>query len=424
MSIMTEARQPSREEQRAYAKALIEEVVRDFPARRPASEAERGAQSRFAREFEALGLGTSMHPFRFNENLYANLALHFGVASLGTLVGGVLPKTALALHGLAAGSYYADSTRKAYILRRAFPFKNSQNLLAIAPAEAGQPKLRIVFAAHADAAFTGLIFSDFFVKNFAKEPPKALSFLKRSMEFTTKTTASLTAFDALRSVVGPLAAPLRPVEYALTAPAFLAFLLNAQVVMQNEIVPGANDNLTGILGELLLARRLLAHKPKDVEFVFAVTGCEEASLGGADALAREMEKRWSRENTVVIGLDTLSNGELRYLNVEGEISRLPIAPWLDEELGAVSASEARFNGVTGFEIPVGGTDVTAFLLRGYDGVCLTAVDPAIGAARHYHQASDTPENLDYDAFIEAVDYAEALTKAVIKRRLPELGGHV
>ena len=392
-------------DERAYARALIERIVRECPSRRPASEDERRAMDIMAREFESMGLGTEMKPFLFNQSLYANIALHFGLASLGTLVGGLLPRTALALHGLSVGSYYADSTRKGYLLRRAFPFKPSQNLLAVAPAKNGEPKLRIVLAAHADAAFTGLIFSDFVVKNLAGDPPKALSFMKRQMEFTLKSTASLMGFDALRSVIGPFAAPLRPVEYMLTIPAFLAFILNLQIVLQNEIVPGANDNLSGVVGELLLASRLLANKPDEVEYVFAITGCEEASLGGADALVREMEPHWSRANTVVLGLDSLTNGELRYLDVEGEIVKLPICSWLREELETLRQSKPGYETVTGFEIPVGGTDVAAFLLRGYDGVCLTALDPKIGAARHYHQRSDTPENFEDDGFAFAIDYA-------------------
>ncbi len=403
------------QDERSYVKNLIASIIDRCPRRQPTSEDERRSQEMMAEEFKKLGLDTEFHSFQFNDNLYANIALHFGMSTAGTLVSGLFPALGLALHTTATGSYVAESTRKGYFLRRLLKFKPSQNLLATIPAK-DEPKLRIVLISHADAAFTGFLFSDRMVKMSAKS---TLPALKRSMALTTQTSGALMGFDSLRMLLGPLAIPLRPLEYLLTLPSLLAFLLNIEMVIRNEIVPGANDNLSGTAALPILAQRLIARKPEDVELVFAVSGCEEASLGGADALAREMESKWDKANTVILGLDGLTNGDLNYIHTEGEVIRTPVPKWLSDTIDDVAASEERFaDEVKGFEVPVGGSDVAAFLAHGWDGVCLACVDPTIGAPRHYHQRSDTVENLDMDKLMYSIDFAEKLVDAIIERRLP------
>jgi len=398
-------------DERRYMVDLLERILRECPQRRSTSDDERRAQEILEGELGALGLRTDWHRFTFNENLYANLALHFGLSTLGTAVSGVAPSLGLFCHGLAAGSYWADSTRRAYVLRHLLGFKPSQNLLAIRPAK-GAIKLRVVLLAHADAALTGLLFHPAVAGRVAKTTSPLL---RRSMALATRSTAALAALDGLRMVVGPLALPLRPVEWALTAPSALAFALNLQVVLQDEVVPGASDDLSGVVALPVLARRL-ADLPDGVEVVYGVTGCEEASLGGADALARNPPPGWDRRDTVVIALDGLCNGQLRFTAVEGEVTPTPTPAWLQAVTTQVAASEGRFSGITGFEVPVGGTDAGAFLAHGWDAVCLTVIDPSLGTARHYHQSTDTVENLDWDEQGIAVDFAEKLVRGVVEAR--------
>ncbi len=407
-------------QEKDYIRSLIERIVAEAPRRQPTSEDERKAHQIMKAEFAQLGLDVSEHSFLFNDNLYANIALHFGLGSLGTVLGGMFPAAGLLLHLLAATSYKQESTRKRYLLRRLFPWKPSQNVLGILPARE-EMKLRVVFAAHADAAFTGWLFQEQTVRTFGKEPPKALHFMKRSMELATKTQFALAYFDALRLVLGPLTLPLRPLEWALSIPGFLAFMLNMDVVLRNQIVPGANDDLSGVSALPVMARRLAKDQHPNVEYVFVTTGCEEASLGGADALARDMEGVWDKRNTVVIGLDGLSLGDLRYARAEGEVEAIPVPAWLRDRVDKTAASESRFHGVTGFDIPVGATDVGAFLAHGYEGVCLICVDPELGAPRHYHLPEDTPENLDVDQVLFGIDFAERLTRDIVGDRLPVQG---
>jgi len=404
------------DEERAYARELITRIVAECPRRQPASDDERRAHDLMRAEFQKVGLAQSEHTFTFNDNLYANLALHFGLGTLGTVASQVAPALGFALHLAAGGSYWLESTRKAYLLRRLFPWKPSRNVLGTLPA-AGEPALRIVILSHVDAAFTGWLFDPRVIQKVTGNVPFDLEYFKRSLALATHSQLALAGLDLVKLVTGPLSWPLRPLEWALTVPALIAFAVNLQVVLKNQIVPGANDNLTACAAQPLLARRLGPRKRPDVELVFAAVGCEEASLGGGDAMARDFKGRWDPKKTVILGLDGLSNGDLRFFEREGEVVSRRAPEWLCQVARDAAADEPRFAEVTGFSVPVGGSDVSAFLARGWDGLCLGCVDPAIGAPRHYHLPTDTPDNLDWDKFMLSLDFAEKMVEGIIAARL-------
>ncbi len=393
-----------------WARRIIERIIDECPRRQPTSDDERRAQELVAEQYEALGLDTSWHHFRFNDNLYANLALHAGVALAGMAVARRRPAIGALLQLGAAASYVAESTRVGYALRRVFPWKPSQNLLATLPAR-GALRLRVVFVAHADAAFTGLLFEPAFAARFSGSPPP----FDKSMRLVIGTQVASGALAMLEALTGRAVVPA-VARAALAFPSLMAGALNADVVRRDTIVPGANDNLSGTVGALLLARRLVADRPDGIEVVFVTTGCEEASLGGSDALARSMRSCWSCDDTVVIGIDGFSNGDLFYFT-EGEVLPVPSSPELHVVLDDVAARDPRFAQVRALEIPVGGTDAVPFALRGYTAVTIGRVDPELGMPRHYHHPSDTPANLDARQIPETVDYVEAVFRELVERRL-------
>ena len=397
-------------DERAYVHDLIEALIRDCPDRRSTSADERRAQEMLSDELVRLGLASSLHPFRFNDNLHQNMMLHFGLGVLGTAVSGRVPALGFALHAAAAGSYWADVSRRGYLLRRLLGFEEARNLVAVAPAR-GPLRLRLVFVAHADAGYTGWVFDPRVVKRIEGGP----TLLRRPLELATKATAALAGFDALRMVLGRRTLPLRSIEWALTVPALLTFLLNTQIVLKNTVVTGANDNLSGCAALPILARRLMPSVPAGVELVFVVTACEEAHLGGADALAREMVGVWGKAETAIIALDGISNGELHYIETEGEVTRLRVTPWLRETAQAVARDLGVPGGLKPIDPPAGGSDVGPFLAHGYDGIALVCIEPKLGTPRHYHHPDDTLENLDLDQLMRSVDFAEALARAIIAR---------
>ncbi len=402
---------------------LIEELIQRCPRHIAGSDDERLALEIVAGEFEELGLEPQWHDFKTNESLYALLALHFGIGVAGSLVASRAPLLAFALHTLAGSSYLLDSTKRAFLLRRLLPQKISHNILMTLPAKDDTLRLRIVLLGHIDAAFTGHLFSPKTVQNAANSPKWLRPLTSRPLATATWSQFALAALDLLR--VGPLAgSPLVRLAYwGLTIPGLAALALNLEIVLRDEAVPGANDNLTAVAALLLLAERFLASKPDDVEIVLAVTGSEEAGLSGSEALARDREDEWDPRCTVVLAPDGICHGELRWF-VEGEIFKNSTAPWLENTLRDLAASDPHFDTFRPFYIPAGATDALSFKTRGYDALGFGCVDPQIGAPRHYHQPTDTAANLDGDELLRNIDFTEALVLAVATHHPTAAGGDV
>ena len=376
------------------------------PRRLTGSDTEKAAQAMLGRELESLGYQLDWRPFTWTQSLYASLLLHFGTAALATGVGFSAPFLGAGLHALVALSYTLESLRKGLVLRSLFPRITSQNLVATRPAR-GPRRKRLVLIAHADAAYTGVVFTPSLIKAATKQPPPGLGWLKKSLGLATATVALLAVLELLAGL-GVWSAPgwLRGL---VTVPAVLTAVLNLDVVLRNRVVPGAADNLSGCTACVELAYRLEGKLPDDVELVIVISGAEEAGTGGAQRLAEQVvaSGEWTPADTVVLGLDTLSNGTLRILE-EGELWPLPIARPLVEAVADVNASLPESARVPTYVIPTGATDALPFLVRGFQSVSLTCIDPDIGAPRHYHHPTDTWSNMDAGQLDASIDFAERL----------------
>jgi hypothetical protein len=402
-------------DERSYIERLTRRIVAQCPRRWSTSADERRAQQILGDELAAQGLKVQFPSFRWNSSLYAVLALHFGLATAASFIYLFYsPAVALALHLFAGVSYLGDSTYAFYWMRRLLPYRTAHNLVATLPA-AGPVRLRIVLAAHADAAPTGWLFNPGVVRAATNNYyPRPFRFLRKQLVGAVIAMGVLALNDLLTLATHGRWMPV--LFFGLTAACGIPFLLNLQLLLKNQIVPGASDNLTGCVALPVLAKRLAENKPDDVELVFVATSCEEAGSGGSLALARGMG--WEKHKTVIVGLDILTNGELRYKQC-GEILPLPVADWLYDALQETAAQDKRWGKLQPFNAPAGSDDVAPFLAQGYQGVCLCCIDPAIGVSRHYHQPTDTPDNLEYDTWLDSIDYAELLVKAMIRRRQAE-----
>lgn len=377
------------------------------PRRLTGTPLEKAVQEKLGAELETLGFNLSWRPFRFGQHLYLALMLTFGLGVLGTVVAQWSLAAALALHAFAAVSYTLESLRLVGPLRGLLlPQISSQNLVATLPAK-GPFKKRVVLMAHADAAFTGLIFHPALIRLATKEPPKPFLWFKKQLGLATLTVAALALLDAL--ALGQFwGAPLW-LYWALTLPAFITFAANVDVVARNTVVPGACDNLSGCSSSVELAHRFAGRLPEGVELVVVFTGAEEAGTGGAIRLAEQLDKsgEWKKDETTIVVVDTLSNGTLRYVE-EGELWRVPVPPRIKADLDAVSAEGPLT--VPQFIIPTGATDALPFQLRGWNAAGLTCIDEHIGAPREYHYPTDTWANIDEAQLNASLDFIERLLK--------------
>lgn len=369
-----------------------------------------------AARFAQAGAQVRFHEFRWNTHLFAVLAAHLGLAVVGVAALWVHPAIAALVVSLAAISYLGDSTRRFYWLRRCFVYRPSRNLIATLPATAPLRR-RIVFVGHSDATYTGWLFHPAVIRAGTKPPPiPGLGFMRQSMlvvvaGMLVSTAACLAVWlGAHVELPSPLARALPVVAALGVVPSLIGFVLNMQMVLNDTIVPGANDNLTGCTGAWIASERLGPEKPDDVELVFVCTGAEEAGTGGAYCLARDCD--WGREETIVLAIDGLSNGELR-LFIDGEIIECPPPASLLAACYAVRDADERFAGVEAFRIPSGASDAMPFLARRFSAIGIGCVDPDIGAPRHYHWPSDTPDNVEVEPFAASLDFVTALGRRLM-----------
>lgn len=385
-------------------RSLIQQLERECPRRGSASPDERRAQELLAAEFSSRDLDVRWQAFRGSRNLYAVIGLHQAVALLGSIVLCWQPAMGAALLVLAGTSYVLDCHYVAFWLRSLLGYAPSQNLVATLPA-LEQPRSRIVFWAHADAAPTGWMFHPSFLKLVMFFLPQRPAFLRKQM---LQWVASLVALVVLAAIGLKSDWWWLPILYVcLTLGSLVPLVLMLQIVWNNRVVPGANDNLSGCAALVLLADRLVGNRPPDVELVFVVTGCEESGRGGALALAREMRAEWTPETTTCIVLDSISGGTIRY-HWEGELWPLAPPPDLVEQLHVAAADDPRFAGLTPFHAPAGVTDAAPLRCLGYRCVCLSRIEAATEIPRNYHVMADSSGNLDYSDIVATVDLTERL----------------
>lgn len=194
---------------------------------------------------------------------------------------------------------------------------------------------------------------------------------------------------------GVTAAPLIIIMKVLGFVSIPGLILAMFFVGWKTVVPGANDNLTGVFASMAVMRFL---KDNDIRFentevVSISMACEEAGLRGAKAFAKAHAAEYAAEEgveTVAICTDTL-----RDYNDMGVYNRdLTGTVKLDGQ--AVSLLK-KGSEEAGLDLPFcsvffGSSDAAALVQGGMKATLLAAMDPT--PAQYYHTRLDTADNLD------------------------------
>ena len=395
---------------RQHAEALLRRIVDDCPHRSPGSRDEHRAQIILRAQLTRLGGEALWRRFRFCKSLYLVLGMHFVLAIVGVGLYFIHPLVAAGLHVLLAISYTLDSNRWLYLLRSLLPKVTASNLLVTFPAQE-KMRRRVVISAHADAAPTGWMFQQSGLGSVEKTP-KLLRQIGRPLLIAVIGLCVVAAVEVKAWLTGASFWTNHPGAFYGFATYFgVLAVLNMQVWWKNATVPGANDNLSACVALPILAKRLIAHQPSDIEFVFVVTACEEAGTGGALELAKQLRGHWQPDETDIIVLDSIGGGE-PCLFQEGEMIPWRVPEYLQEAVLEVAQREERFQKIVLFPLPAGATDAISFLSQGFNAICLGRIDRHLGTPRNYHLPTDTPDNLDYDELMETIDFTEQLAKSL------------
>jgi hypothetical protein len=376
------------------------------------SEAERRAAEHLADRLRALGREAVLEPIEVRPDYPLTHTLGGLLAASGSALSPRWPRLGLAALLVAASSTYGDLTTRFHLLRRLTRRVRSQNVVS---RERGEKPAVLVLVAHYDSAHTGWIFDPHAAERRAR--------LGRRLGHEIGPFAPFmwSLWVALGLAVTRLAgARSRALTAAQLAPALILGTTAALLLQVRgaEVVPGANDNASGVATILRLAERH-GGRLEHFELWVLLTAAEEGMLLGMREWLRAHRHELDPERTVFVNVDIAGYGTVRYTTREGLAFPRSHAHELIELCEQIRADdrERRYDARPLDSRLV--TDAYVPTLHGYRAIQITCL-PELNIAPHYHQPSDTPDHLQPEALERAFEFCSELIRR-IDQRLPLQG---
>jgi hypothetical protein len=313
-----------------------------------------------------------LEPFSYQRTFAHAQALHFGAGLIAALSRRRLAAAA------ALASFELEYSGRRQWLRRALPSSAGTNVVGRLPS-IGPVERTLVLVAHHDAAQTGLMWD-----------PRLSELGNRAAARTGK-RASLALLPELALAAAALG--LRRLPAAVLGLAIALSLDQAR----RPVVPGANDNASGVAAVLALVGSLANRRPPGLAVIAVFPGCEESGMGGMAAWMAAEGRALDPERTLVLGLDTVGSGEPIVLEAEGGI--WPVRYDEDDIARAERAGLRRWR--------LGAwTDPVLARLAGLPAISILSVRD--GGFPNYHLPSDTPDQVDIACVEACVSAAESI----------------
>jgi hypothetical protein len=379
---------------------LIEGAVRHLSSfeRGSASEGEKRAAEWIADRLREEGLDAQLEDHPAHGSYWWPLGIACAAAGIAGLAGGGKRRIAAAAIGAAAATAVWDDltmARKHWTRHVAGRRKRTWNVIA----EAGDPQATetVVVIAHHDAAHSGAIFD-----------PKLPDAIDRAAPWVFE---RLNTSPPLMWLVfgGPaLVAAGAAVNHKRTRVLGALIALGSAVAFidigARKVVPGANDNLSGVGVVLALARRLKEEPLEGLRVLLVSTGSEEALEEGMQGFAANWWPRLPRESTRVLVVDSVGSQDLIVPEREGML----IPRRYDAAFKDLVESAARSIGIDvhrGMNFSFT-SDAFIALRDGYRTCMIGSINHRKEPA-NYHWPSDHADNLNYETVMDAVRVVEA-----------------
>jgi hypothetical protein len=321
------------------------------------------------------------------------------VAGLAARRGGRAAGALATLTGAAASALIADELppgRRRF--RRMLPKRTAHHVLA----ELGPPEAErtIVLMGHHDAAHTAFFFNPAITEAVGEKAPWVFENNDTSPPLMWPTVAG-PAIVAAGAALGSRKLTGLGTLVSAGSAAFMAH------IGAGEVVPGANDNGTGCIAQIALARALAEQPPENTRVLFLSTS-EEALCEGMGLFMERHSADLPVDRTFFLCLDTVGSPNLLVLRGEGMLNlREYPAPSL--ELLDSTADEL------GIEMPFrdlrlrNATDGIFPLAAGYQCVSVASCNQWKNPT-NYHWKTDTPDRVDYGTVGDAVRLSEAVIR--------------
>ncbi len=380
-------------------RALVADVVAELCRfRRPsASAGEQRAATLIRDRLDRIGHpGARVEFERAHGSLWLPILAVSAAALLGSIRGGRSGGALCLLAAVAA----VDDLEGDQRMRRLLPRRRTANVVAEIPGRIASERLVVVLAHH-DAARSGVLFH-----------PRLLRLIARPF-IRMKTTPPLMWPVVAAPALGFLGCAGKTV--ALRRIAALTSATVAALMLENasgEVVPGANDNLSGVATLMVIAEALASRPLETTDVLLVSTGAEEAGLEGARGFFARHRDELRRRQAKVICVDTVGARDLTLIGGEGTLRVRPYSADLRARVRA-AAEALGYPGIREISFR-GATDGAVARKHGFDAVAIASLD-GDSFPSTYHWPTDRPESLDQETIADAASVCLKVIEGIDRR---------
>jgi hypothetical protein len=364
------------------------EALTAFENRQPGTDAERRAANHLRQRLEQLDREARTEPTLIWPRWHLTHLLHALLAVAGSAISVKNALIGTILVAIAAISTLGDLTGRAPLVRRLTGRRASQNVIST---EQNGRAGTLILTAHYDTGRGGAAFGRLSGR------PAGPAFAGAILLVLITAVARLAGLD---NVV------LQVVQFVPTAFLIIAVPYLADIALSGP-VPGANDNASGVATVLRLAERYggaLDH----LDVWVLLPGAQEAGALGTRAWLKQHRRTLHSRATIVLNVDEVGAGTVRYATKEGPLVALRQHRQLlalCRQLEAEDQDERRYLVEPAKQRRP--TDAYAARSRG-----LPAVTVSCAPSPHHHRPTDTPDNVDRLALELAFGFCSELIELI------------
>jgi len=251
----------------------------------------------------------------------------------------------------------------------------------------------VVIIAHHDAAHSGAVFDPTVTHALARRFPHVLD----RMRWWPRIMGLVFA--------GPVCVALgfRRLGAALSFGSAAAFA----DIGRSPVVPGANDNLSGVAALIAVAERLVRDPPDGIRVVLLSAGSEESFEEGSQAFMRRHRVELDGLRTQVIAIDSVGSSRLILVEGEGMLKHTEYDRPLKNTIER-AADQAGIPIIREHWLSFG-SDALAGIRAGYPSALVASFDEYKLPA-NYHWPTDVPDNVDFGTIAEAATVVEGAVR--------------
>jgi hypothetical protein len=388
------------------------EALAGFEGRQAGSDAERRAANHLKRRLEQLDRHAETEPTEIWPRWHLTHLVHALLAIAGSAISVGNPLIGTILVAAAAMSAIGDITGRLPLIRRATGRRASQNV--ISTEDGGRPGT-LILTAHYDTARGGAAYGRLDERRAAlgqllHRPIGPAEPFVWSILLLLVTSAARLA--GLENTV------LSVVQFVPTVVLIVSLPFLADIALSGP-VPGANDNASGVATVLRLADRYggtLDH----MDVWVLLPGAQEAGPLGTRAWLRGHKHELDPLRTIVLNVDEVGAGTVRYAPKEGPLIALrqhPRLVRLCHQLAEEDLEDGRYGAKPVTARRAG--DAYAVRARGLPAITVSCAG-ALDRAPHHHRLGDTPDQIDPDALERAFGFCSELIELIDEEIGPDI----